>query len=85
MNNVDRSMICPTLNALSSPLLMVAAMASLAATPFLFRRLAGKRGSLRRELVVSFGADGYVIKHEIAGSDLVVVLGVRHQREKDFH
>jgi plasmid stabilization system protein ParE len=62
-----------------------AAMASLAAAPFLYRKVAGKRESLRREFVVPFGADGYLIQYEIAGPDLIVVLGVRHQREEDCH
>lgn len=61
------------------------AMASLARTPFLFRRAAGTRSTLRRELVVPFGASGYVLKYEIVSPELVVVLAVRHQHEVDFH
>lgn len=62
-----------------------AAMASLAKTPFLFRKSAGSRSALRRELVIPFGASGYVMKYEIASPQLVVVLAVRHQHEADYH
>lgn len=61
------------------------AMASLAKTPFLFRKDVGSRSSLRRELVVPFGASGYVLKYEIASPQQVVVLAVRHQHEADYH
>ena len=59
------------------------AMASLAATPFLFRKAAGSRSGLRRELIIPFGASGYVVKYEIATPELVVVLAVRHRHEAD--
>ncbi|CAM4004281.1 type II toxin-antitoxin system RelE/ParE family toxin [Roseateles saccharophilus] len=62
-----------------------AAMSSLARTPFLFRKTAGSRSPLRRELVVPFGAAGYVLKYEIASPQLVVVLAIRHQHEADYH
>ena len=62
-----------------------AAMTALAKTPFLFRRAAGSRSALRRELVIPFGASGYVLKYEIASPQLVVVLAVRHQHEADYH
>lgn len=61
-----------------------AAIASLSRAPFLYRRDAGSRSLLRRELVVPFGASGYVLKYEIASRDLVVVLAVRHQHETDY-
>ena len=61
------------------------AMASLATTPFIFRKIASVEGSLRRELIVPFGSSGYVVQYEIAGPELVVVLAVRHQREEDYH
>jgi plasmid stabilization system protein ParE len=38
-----------------------------------------------RELIVAFGASGYVVKHDIAGYDVVNILAVRHQREEDYH
>lgn len=60
------------------------AIASLTTTPFLFRKVAGARSALRRELVVSFGASGYVVQYEIATKALVVVLAVRHQHESDY-
>lgn len=61
------------------------AMTSLANAPFLFRKAAGARSALRRELVVPFGASGYVVRYEIASPNLVVVLAVRHQHEADYH
>ncbi|URI10597.1 type II toxin-antitoxin system RelE/ParE family toxin [Aquincola tertiaricarbonis] len=60
------------------------AMIALAKAPFLFRKEAGSRSQLRRELVVPFGASGYVLKYEIASPALVVVLAVRHQHEADY-
>lgn len=38
-----------------------------------------------RELVIPFGAAGYVILIEIEDNETVSVLAVRHQREEDFH
>lgn len=61
------------------------AIKALAKVPFLFRREDGSRSPLRRELVVPFGASGYVLKYEIASPTLVVVLAVRHQHEADYH
>ncbi len=61
------------------------AMAALARTPFLFRKVAGSRSALRRELVIPFGASGYVLAYEIASPQLVIVLAVRHQHEADHH
>jgi len=37
-----------------------------------------------RELIVPFGRGGYVALFEIAGSETVTVLAVRHQREEDY-
>lgn len=56
----------------------------LSRTPFIYRKAAGGN-SLRRELIIPFGASGYVALYEIAQPGLVVVLAVRHQREEDFH
>jgi plasmid stabilization system protein ParE len=39
---------------------------------------------LLRELVISFGANGYVALFEIEDKQTVTVLAVRHQREEDF-
>ena len=60
-----------------------AAQNQLAATPYSFRK-AGK-GPTRRELIIPFGANGYVALCEIAGPASVVVLAMRHQREEDYH
>ncbi|KVT81984.1 plasmid stabilization protein [Burkholderia territorii] len=37
-----------------------------------------------RELIVSFGASGYVLLFEIESVDQVTILTVRHQREEDY-
>ena len=60
-----------------------AALNQLAVTPYSFRK-AGKRPT-RRELIIPFGATGYVALYEIASPTSVVVLAVRHQREEDYH
>lgn len=59
------------------------ALIQLAATPYSFRK-AGKSPT-RRELIIPFGATGYVTLFEIASPSSVVVLAVRHQREEDYH
>ena len=59
------------------------ALAQLASTPFSFRK-AGKSPT-RRELIIPFGATGYVALHEISSPSTVVVLAVRHQRDEDYH
>lgn len=38
-----------------------------------------------REIVIPFGAAGYVALFEIVLPSTVTVLGVRHQREDDYH
>jgi plasmid stabilization system protein ParE len=60
-----------------------AALEQLAVAPFLFRK-AGQSPFLR-ELIVPFGATGYVVQYEIEGMTTVNVLAVRHQREDDYH
>lgn len=55
----------------------------LAATPYSFRK-AGPSPT-RRELIIPFGATGYVALYEIESPRSVVVLAVRHQREEDYH
>jgi plasmid stabilization system protein ParE len=55
----------------------------LAATPYSFRK-AGKSPT-RRELIIPFGATGYVALYEIVSQSNVLVLAVRHQREEDYH
>ena len=55
----------------------------LAITPFSFRKAA--QNPAQRELIIPFGAIGYVALHEIVSASKVVVLAVRHQREEDYH
>jgi plasmid stabilization system protein ParE len=38
-----------------------------------------------RELVIGFGASGYVALFDIEGDAMVTVLALRHQREDDYH
>lgn len=52
-------------------------------SPFSCRR-AGSSDPMLRELVVGFGASGYVVLFEIEDSTNVTVLAVRHQREDDY-
>jgi plasmid stabilization system protein ParE len=58
--------------------------AHLSRTPFIYRK-AGPGNGLRRELVIPFGATGYVALYEIAEPGKVIVLAIRHQREEDYH
>ena len=54
--------------------------------PFTCRKAAdGQHGPRLRELVIPFGASGYVALFEIDDASSVTVLAVRHQREEDFH
>ena len=53
-------------------------------SPFSCRKAAAGN-ALLRELVISFGAAGYVALFEIDNASTVTVLAVRHQREDDFH
>ena len=57
---------------------------SLELSPFGCRKVAADNPFLR-ELVIGFGASGYVALFEIEGEDTVTVLAVRHQREDDYH
>ena len=38
-----------------------------------------------RELVIGFGASGYVLLFEVEDAGTVTVLAARHQREGDYH
>ena len=60
----------------------IASMAHLSRTHALFRRSSGSPA--RRELVIPFGAAGYVALYEIASSELVLVLAARHRLEEDY-
>lgn len=58
-------------------------LALLETSPFACRRAAGGE-VLLRELLIGFGATGYVALFEIQGEQDVTVLAVRHQREDDY-
>jgi plasmid stabilization system protein ParE len=60
-----------------------AVLNQLGTTPYSFRK-AGP-SSTRRELIIPFGATGYVALYEIVDPSSVLVLAVRHQREEDYH
>lgn len=51
--------------------------------PFSCRK-ASPEHPLLRELIISFGANGYVALFEIENNQTVTVLAIRHQREEDF-
>ena len=51
--------------------------------PFSCRKVSTEHPFLR-ELVISFGTNGYVALFEIENSHTVTVLAIRHQREEDF-
>lgn len=59
-------------------------LALLEATPFSCRK-ANPRNPFLRELVIGFGATGYVALFEIEDDRTVTILAVRHQREDDYH
>ena len=59
-------------------------MRSLELSPFSYRKAQANNPFLR-ELIIPFGASGYVALFEIEGTDTVTVLAVRHQREDDYH
>ena len=48
-------------------------------------RKAGLADPFLRELVIGFGASGYVLLFEVESNQVVTVLAVRHQREDDYH
>lgn len=52
--------------------------------PFSCRKAAPDNPFLR-ELVIPFGATGYVALFEIEDNETVTILAVRHQREDDYH
>jgi plasmid stabilization system protein ParE len=53
-------------------------------SPFVCRKAEGGN-ALLRELVIPFGASGYVALFEIEAGERVTILAVRHQREDDYH
>jgi len=58
-------------------------VAFLETSPFACRRAAGGEAILR-ELLIGFGAAGYVALFEVESAETVTVLAVRHQREDDY-
>jgi plasmid stabilization system protein ParE len=64
-------------------LIRTVAQSHLSISPYSYRKV-GSRPTLR-ELIVPFGATGYVLRFDIRTHDLVLVIGARHQREEDFH
>jgi plasmid stabilization system protein ParE len=66
-----------------APEALVDAVDRLALSPFLSRK-AGSDAFVR-ELVIPFGASGYVALFEIEDAQSVSILALRHQLEDDFH
>jgi plasmid stabilization system protein ParE len=60
------------------------AIHSLGQSPFSYRKADGGSPFLR-ELVIPFGASGYVALFEIDNDRSVTILAVRHHREDDYH
>lgn len=58
-------------------------MALLTDFPFTCRKALSENPFLR-ELVISFGASGYVALFEIEDSQTITILALRHQREDDY-
>lgn len=56
----------------------------LAEFPFSCRK-ADDDSPFLRELLIPFGASGYVALYEIESPDTVTLLAIRHQREEDYH
>ena len=52
--------------------------------PFTCRKVSPDNPFLR-EMVISYGAGGYVALFEIEAEGMVTILAVRHQREEDYH
>lgn len=52
--------------------------------PFACRK-ADEANPFLRELVIPFGAGGYVALFEIEDSSTVTILAIRHQRKDDYH
>ena len=51
--------------------------------PFTCRK-ATAEDSLLREMIISFGARGYVVLFEIEDRKTITILAIRHQREEDL-
>ncbi|MDO9394201.1 MAG: type II toxin-antitoxin system RelE/ParE family toxin [Methylotenera sp.] len=59
------------------------AMGLLETFPFTCRKAKADNPFLR-ELIITFGANGYVALFEIEENNIVTILAVRHQREDDY-
>ncbi len=55
----------------------------LALSPFSCRKVG--ESAFVRELIISFGASGYVALFEICDSQQVIIGAIRHQYESDYH
>lgn len=55
----------------------------LAVSPFSCRK--GDNSPFVRELIIPFGATGYVVLFEIRPAGRVHIGAIRHQRESDYH
>lgn len=53
-------------------------------SPFSYRK-ATQDNPFLRELIIPFGASGYVALFEIDNDQTVTILAVRHQLEDDYH
>lgn len=62
---------------------IVTAIEHLRRSPFIYRK-AGDSPFVR-ELLIPFGASGYVALFEIVDAEVVHVLAIRHQLEDDYH
>lgn len=60
------------------------AIHSLELCPFSFRKAIPDNPFLR-EIVIPFGASGYVALFEIDNEETITILAIRHQREDDYH
>jgi plasmid stabilization system protein ParE len=56
---------------------------TLKTSPFTCRK--AEQSPFLRELIIPFGATGYVALFEISDSQTVVIAAVRHQRESDYY
>jgi plasmid stabilization system protein ParE len=63
---------------------ITAGIATLESSPFTCRK-ADQSTPFLRELIIPFGATGYVALSEIDDDRTVTILAVRHQRESDYH
>ena len=60
------------------------ALRSLELMPFSFRK-ATPINPFLREMLIPFGASGYVALYEIDHEETVTILALRHQREDDYY